>query len=139
MNWQPIETAPKDGSLILLGAPNGVWVGKHLPAYTSGFAPKNPWSSMLLNHDHMAERYTRPTHWMPLPAAPGAEAPLDPAGEREAFEAWFSAAHHDRLDRNMPDKSYNSPGAECAWSAWQARATSAHQTPAETLAAKESP
>lgn len=45
-----------------------------------------------------------------------------PGDERAAFEAWFSAAHHDRLDRNMPDKSYNSPGAECAWSAWQARA-----------------
>lgn len=44
------------------------------------------------------------------------------SGERSAFEAWFSAAHHDRLDRNMPDKSYNSPGAECAWGAWQARA-----------------
>lgn len=55
-------------------------------------------------------------------AAPALEAPAAPVSEREAFEAWFSAAHHDRLDRNMPDKSYNSPGAECAWGAWQARA-----------------
>lgn len=86
MNWQPIETAPKDGSLILLGAPNGVWVGKHLPVYTSGFAPKNPWSSMLLNHDHMAERYTRPTHWMPLPAAPGDEpAAVEPDADGERY------------------------------------------------------
>jgi len=68
--WQSIETAPKDGTLIVLGARNGVWLGKYLPLYGSGYKPENPWSSMLLNHDHMAERYTRPTHWMPLPTPP---------------------------------------------------------------------
>lgn len=68
--WRPIETAPKDGTLIVLGARNGVWLGKYLPLYGSGYRPENPWSSMLLNHDHMAERYTRPTHWMPLPPSP---------------------------------------------------------------------
>lgn len=106
MNWQPIETAPKDGSLILLGAPNGVWVGKHLPVYTSGFAPKNPWSSMLLNHDHMAERYTRPTHWMPLPAAPGA-----PVGTNAAPSGWRTVIdnHCDRLLDTEPS-SYDSQG-----------------------------
>lgn len=68
--WRPIETAPKDGALIVLGARNGVWLGKYVPVYQSGYRPENPWSSMLLNHDHMAERYTRPTHWMPLPPPP---------------------------------------------------------------------
>ena len=68
--WRPISTAPKDGALIVLGARNGVWLGKYLPVYQSGYRPENPWSSMLLNHDHMAERYTRPTHWMPLPPLP---------------------------------------------------------------------
>ena len=68
--WRPISTAPKDGALIVLGARNGVWIGKYLPVYQSGYRPENPWSSMLLNHDHMAERYTRPTHWMPLPPPP---------------------------------------------------------------------
>jgi len=74
-DWQPIETAPKNGTLILLGAANGVWVGKYIPVYVSGFVPDNPWSSMLLNHDHMAERYTRPTNWMPLPEPPTKEQP----------------------------------------------------------------
>jgi hypothetical protein len=68
--WRPIETAPKDGALIVLGARNGVWLGKYVPVYQSGYRPENPWSSMLLNHDHMAERYTQPTHWMPLPPHP---------------------------------------------------------------------
>ena len=68
--WMPIETAPKDGTLIVLGSRNGVWIGKYLPLYGSGYRPDNPWSSMLLNHDHMAERYTWPTHWMPLPPPP---------------------------------------------------------------------
>jgi len=72
--WQPIETAPKDGTLIVLGARNGVWLGKYQPVYQSGYTPDNPWSSLLLNHDHMAERYTRPTHWQPLPAAPNSQA-----------------------------------------------------------------
>lgn len=70
--WQPIATAPRDGTLILLGARNGVWVGKYVPVYQSGYRPANPWSSMLMNHDHMAERYTQPTHWQPLPAPPAA-------------------------------------------------------------------
>lgn len=71
--WQPIETAPKSGMLILLGAANGVWVGKYMPVYGSGFVPENPWSSMLLNHDHISNRYPNPTHWMPLPAPPTKE------------------------------------------------------------------
>lgn len=44
------------------------------------------------------------------------------AGEREAFEAWFRSEYHGRLDRNMPDKSYNDPAAHSKWDAWQARA-----------------
>lgn len=78
--WMPIAEAPKDGTLIVLGARNGVWLGKYVPVYQSGFRPENPWSSMLLNHDHMAERYTRPTHWMPLPKAPAP--PASEAKER---------------------------------------------------------
>jgi len=68
--WQPIETAPKDGTAILLGSRGGAWVGKWLPVYVSGYRPDNPWSSLMLNHDHMGEKRCKPTHWMPLPAAP---------------------------------------------------------------------
>ena len=69
--WLPIETAPKDGSLIILANSHGAWMGKCQYVYQSGYRPKNPWASMLLNNDHMAKNYNlTPTHWMPLPAAP---------------------------------------------------------------------
>lgn len=71
MTWQPIETAPKDGTLILLARPQGVWVGKWVPVFVSGYVPDNKWRSHLLNHDHLgAGGYGKPTHWMPLPEPP---------------------------------------------------------------------
>jgi hypothetical protein len=44
---------------------------------------------------------------------------------REAFETWFREKYHSRLDRNMPDKSYNDPTAYTQWIAWQAALSSA--------------
>ena len=66
--WRPIETAPKDGTLIMLTRPKAVWVGKYIEVYGSGYVPDEKWHSHLLNHDHMSERYGKPTHWMPLPS-----------------------------------------------------------------------
>lgn len=71
--WQPIETAPKDGKPLMLGSVDGSWVGKWSPVYPSGYAPENPWFSLMLNHDHIGGRRGKPTHWMRLPAAPGSE------------------------------------------------------------------
>jgi hypothetical protein len=84
--WQPIETAPKDDdTLILVANEEGVWVAKYRPVYQSGFKPSNPWSSMLLNHDHIKfHKSHAPTHWMPLPKPPTAiakDTQLDALGE----------------------------------------------------------
>jgi hypothetical protein len=68
--WQPIDTAPKGGSYILLGNQYGQWIGMYREVNQSGFKPVNPWRSMMLNHDHMDVATVIPTHWMPLPAAP---------------------------------------------------------------------
>ena len=38
---------------------------------------------------------------------------------REKFETWFRREHHNRLSRNMPDKSYNCPIAHSKWEAWK--------------------
>lgn len=64
-DWQPIETAPKDGSRILLYWPKttripikiiiGNWRGDY-------------WSNDLLYFDE--EKRNCPTHWMPLPEPP---------------------------------------------------------------------
>ena len=63
--WQPIETAPKDGSFILLATPKGrIADGFWSPVY-------GVWSWPYV----MVE----PTHWMPLPERPGAQAQPTPS------------------------------------------------------------
>lgn len=71
--WQPIETAPRDGTRIMLGNEHGVWMADWRPVYQSGYKPDNPWASAMLNHDHIANRrecYSKATHWLPLPEPP---------------------------------------------------------------------
>lgn len=64
--WQPIETAPRDGTAVLLYCPTfyfgpgvylGWWEGTHFECCTEG-QTLGPYS------DNGA------THWMPLPAPP---------------------------------------------------------------------
>lgn len=71
--WQPIETAPKDGSYFLAANQLGVWVCHYQPKAASGYVFDNPWRSVMLNHWHIADKavqYHVATQWMPLPAAP---------------------------------------------------------------------
>ena len=73
-DWQPIETAPRDGSYCLLSNEHGTWVGVYVERFTSGYRPEQPWLSMMLNTRHMP-RYCSltPTHWAPLPPPPAQE------------------------------------------------------------------
>ncbi len=54
--WQPIDTAPKDGKIVLLYSETDCRTGYWLKRLLS---QGGQWSSVL-----------RPTHWMPLPAPP---------------------------------------------------------------------
>lgn len=67
-DWLPIESAPRDGSYILVANSHGAWVAKWHPVYQSGYRPSNPWASMMLNHDHIEKpgRFDHPTHWREL-------------------------------------------------------------------------
>lgn len=60
-DWQPIESAPKDGTPFLSCK------GARVMWTTYGY---NGWESGWLN-EH--EYVVFPTHWMPLPEPPGAE------------------------------------------------------------------
>ena len=72
--WQPIETAPKDGTRIILGkaagyvmawAGSGYWFNRepcpHHPPCKPG--THTGWTDGL-------DTYATPTHWMPLPPPP---------------------------------------------------------------------
>lgn len=69
MSWQPIETAPKDGTRILAYQPLGMWHsarpwrGERIEV-VYWHQPANPKAEGLWVPSH------RPTHWMPLPDPP---------------------------------------------------------------------
>jgi hypothetical protein len=77
MEWQPISTAPKDGTLVMLWDPDGDpnyyiarWFADHRYRREGPFGPfvwtnGDPASGIRLARDV-------PTHWMPLPAPPAA-------------------------------------------------------------------
>ena len=69
MNWQPIETAPKDGTEIL------AW--RFYPVAIRWTGDENfPWeavqlgSSLPFMRNGFTENDTSLTHWMPLPEPP---------------------------------------------------------------------
>jgi hypothetical protein len=61
MAWQPIETAPRDGTEILA---YNAFAGRYLTRFVDGEWPKYGWDNMT------GVWYPRPTHWMPLPPPP---------------------------------------------------------------------
>lgn len=63
--WEPIETAPKDGTYILLWRPGFRQETAHWLADMIGF--DWPWLLPLPGEDRMR---LKPTHWRPLPEPP---------------------------------------------------------------------
>jgi hypothetical protein len=62
MNWQPIETAPKDGTWVLVYE-NG-WEPDHGDIDIAHFRDSKSW----MTYEDL--RMDLPSHWMPLPESP---------------------------------------------------------------------
>jgi hypothetical protein len=72
MQWQPIETAPRDGSSVIIGCA-GKGSGEGVYATEPGWKgwPEPGW--YWVGEDADLARPIEPTHWMPLPPPPKGE------------------------------------------------------------------
>jgi hypothetical protein len=61
MEWQPIGTAPKDGTVVMLVNDNDIFLGSYDDGYIEGYE----WR-IHIDGCHAGQ----PTHWMPLPEPP---------------------------------------------------------------------
>ena len=73
MTWQPIETAPKDGTRVLIYQPDGMW---HSRSCIRGERIELAYWHQPGNKERPGFWIptSRPTHWMPLPDPPSARA-----------------------------------------------------------------
>jgi hypothetical protein len=70
-DWQPIETAPKDGTAILAYYPDKAGFTARqdvVPVFWSGWG-----GGVWENSTSGGKPFQQPTHWMPLPGPPAAE------------------------------------------------------------------
>lgn len=68
-SWQDISTAPRDGTTIL-----GFWHVQGRPADGNSYGITRYNEGRWRGTDFLSEEtYSTPTHWQPLPAAPGKE------------------------------------------------------------------
>ena len=73
IEWQPIETAPKDKRILLYRPTASEWwrvMGGHYDSDEYLKTPKPYWGSDNFGIAKAAQRQNPPTHWMPLPESP---------------------------------------------------------------------
>lgn len=66
MEWQPIETAPRDGTPVLAATSRSQYV-----AWNNGRS--DMW--VFVDDGRGNSFFFRPTHWMPLPPPPATQEP----------------------------------------------------------------
>ena len=82
MNWQPIETAPKDGTWVLVYGDgtkdereNGKIAVAQYTNWRNGVTHKEGWWQFAWYDGGYYGQFNNPTHWAPLPEAPTDEDP----------------------------------------------------------------
>ena len=68
MDWQPIETAPRDGTLILVCTRGYQRIRSMMTTFWSEASAKRFGAKFGWYHE--GDGAITPTHWMPLPAPP---------------------------------------------------------------------
>ena len=101
LELRPIETAPRDGTYILLAGPSGyrgVPLRIEVCQYDAEFRPNQPWITYA--GDSFLDTGEPPTHWMPYPKIP---TPKEPISEIERI-LWESNAEEE--DKEFARYSY---------------------------------
>lgn len=75
MEWRPIETAPRDGTWLLVFEPSKWSPNIHVvrwgePEWTLEKSPPKTWVTMALGPNPDTYDADEATHWMPLPEPP---------------------------------------------------------------------
>ena len=71
MEWQPIETAPKDGTRVLIYDGVAIKSGMFVQWFHYFLQEKQEgWGTNWDNEFQAPDEVMYPTHWMPLPAPP---------------------------------------------------------------------
>lgn len=68
--WQPIETAPKDGTRILIFQGGLEWSREVQIGWWDSGGTRSGWSASSYEDGHILNEKQAPTHWMPLPSPP---------------------------------------------------------------------
>lgn len=75
MEWQPIDTAPKDGSMVLVNDTTPGWT----PWAAAYWIDGDEWSGWVYDDENMLDSNPlgpRPTHWLYVPPLPTPNAAL---------------------------------------------------------------
>lgn len=71
--WQPIETAPRDGTHIIAITSRHVLLPGGRQPFANGKVRETHWDVSQQRFDYGCE--IQPTHWMPLPELPPKDTP----------------------------------------------------------------
>jgi len=94
MNWQPIETAPKDNVVMLYRPTSPYEWHKVAPGKYNdnkfGHKPRPYWESWFRVNSVTDDRNSPPTHWLPLPEPP-----------KEAIIKWYADLAQLEADKKL--------------------------------------